>query len=114
MNNVHLNSLQYFVLIADQKKKNKFDFTQKGVSRFVRTLKLIECKNLSSMKKMAKEVLVLVLHKLHVSDLPTAKTKKTVFGICTGEQECVRISVRMKVKNGILLGKNVVELIENK
>ena len=24
MNNVHLNSLQYFVLIADQKKKNKF------------------------------------------------------------------------------------------
>lgn len=65
-------------------------------------------------KKMAKEVLVLVLHKLYVSDLPTAKTKKTVFDICTGEQECVRISVRMKVKNGILLGKNVVELMENK
>ena len=39
-----------------QKKNKKFDFTQKGVSRFVRTLKRIERKNLSSMKKMAKEV----------------------------------------------------------
>ena len=39
-----------------QKKNKKFDFTQKGVSRFVRTLKRIERKNLSSMKNMAKEV----------------------------------------------------------
>ena len=39
-----------------QKKKKKFDFTQKGVARFVRTLKLIERRNLSFMKKMAKEV----------------------------------------------------------
>lgn len=44
------------IVRKSQKEKKKFDFTQKGVARFVRTLKLIERRNLSFMKKMAKEV----------------------------------------------------------
>ena len=44
------------IVRSTQKKKKKFDFTQSGVSRFVRTLKLIECRNRSNMKKFAKEV----------------------------------------------------------
>lgn len=50
------------IVCNTQKKKKNFDFTQKGVSRFVRTLKLIECKNRSGMKKMAKEVEWLDVH----------------------------------------------------
>ena len=44
------------IVRKSQKEKRKFDFTQKGVTRLARTLKLIERRNLSFMKKMAKEV----------------------------------------------------------
>ena len=44
------------IVCKTQKEKKKFVYTQKGVARFVRTLKLIERRNLSFMKNMAKEV----------------------------------------------------------
>lgn len=59
-------------------------------------------------KKMAKDVLSLVLHGSRLADLPPA-TKPTKRE-CLAGHSMVKIHVRMKVKNGVLIGKNVIEL----
>jgi predicted RNase H-like HicB family nuclease len=60
-------------------------------------------------KKMAKDVLSLVLHGTNVSNLPDSTD--TVFGIASSKKssEYVKISIRMKTKNRILIGKHIVE-----
>lgn len=59
-------------------------------------------------KKMAGDVLSLVLHGLKLIDLPPATEPAN--RKCFGNHSFVKIQVRMKVKNGILIGKNVIEL----
>lgn len=59
-------------------------------------------------KKMARDVLSLVLHGSKLTDLPPATkpaNKKRL-----DHRSVVRIYVRMKVKDGVLIGKNVIEL----
>ena len=60
-------------------------------------------------KKMAKDVLSLVLHGTDVSDLPVSTN--TMFGAAPSKKfsEYVKISIRMKIKNRILIGKHIVE-----
>ena len=43
-------------IVQNTQKKKDFDFSKKGFTRLIRTLKIIECKNRSNMKKMEKEV----------------------------------------------------------
>ena len=61
-------------------------------------------------KKMAKEVLVLVLHGTDVADIPVPTN--TMLGAAASNKpfEYVKITIRMKMKKSILIGKHVVEL----
>ena len=59
-------------------------------------------------KKMARDVLSLVLHGTELINLPPATIPKKKTGFC--KHSMVKIHVRMKVKNGVLIGKNVIEL----
>lgn len=58
-------------------------------------------------KKMAKEVLSLVWHGSKLTDLPpaTKRTDKT----CLADHSVEKKHVRMKVRDGVLIGKNVTE-----
>lgn len=58
-------------------------------------------------KKMAKEVLTLVLHGEKVSDLPQCTCLRK--GKISDKQFVALIHIRMRVKNGFLNGKNVIE-----
>lgn len=60
-------------------------------------------------KKMAKDVLSLALHGTDVSNLPVSTN--TMFGIVSSKKssEYVKVSIRMKIKNRILIGKHIVE-----
>lgn len=60
-------------------------------------------------KKMAKDVLSLVLHGTDVSHLPVSTN--TMVGIVSSKKssEYVKISIRMKIKNRILIGKHIEE-----
>ena len=57
-------------------------------------------------KKMAKEVLSLVLHGTRKSELPTKQNTHIVFS-SHQSVECIRI--RMKVVDDVLVGKHVTE-----
>ena len=54
-------------IVQNTQKKKDFDFSKKGLTRLVRTLKIIECKNRSNMKRMAK--IVAELDALDTSEL---------------------------------------------
>lgn len=59
-------------------------------------------------KKMARYVLSLVLHGTELINLPPATIPQKKTGFCN--HSMVKIHVRMKVKNGVLIGRKVIEL----
>ena len=63
-----VRSIRY--IIRSTQRKKEFDFSKKGVTRLARTLKLIESKNRSRMKTLAKEVEWLDAHSDELDFIP--------------------------------------------
>lgn len=63
-------------------------------------------------KKMAKDVLALVLHKTSVAALPEPSKELSLAGYT--KAEAVPITVRLREKNGVLLARSVREYKENR
>ena len=57
-------------IVSSIRENREFDFSKKGVTRLVRTLKLIESKNRSRMKTLAKEVEWLDAHSDELDFIP--------------------------------------------
>lgn len=91
-----------------------FEYAEDGISvTFPDIPNAITCGfNKRHAKKMAKDVLSLVLHGTPVHDLPIAKKKTQILDCCKRTAECVRVSIHMKLRNKVLMGKHVIELTD--